>query len=80
MKKVSSRVIKTSPFFERRVREESLKIKFRRAEDNTQSNISDLSNKSENQAINPGTYEFSPKRVKTAARNCSGVKILDFYA
>lgn len=74
MKRVSCRIVKTSPFVERRVRRERLKIKYRRAEDNTQSNFS------ENQIINPDTYKFSLKGLKTDARDYSRGKIIDCYA
>jgi len=74
MKKISSKVIKSAPFVERRVQDDSSKNKCRRADDIPPRNIT------ESHDINSAIYKVTSGRLKAANRNGSGGRILDFYA
>ena len=73
-KRVSSRVIKTHPFVERRIRNNPLKNKYRRAGDIPPANIRD------NLAINSATYKVSSGRAGASNNNSPTGQVLDCYA
>ena len=73
-KRVSSRVIKTCPFVERRIRNNPLKNKYHRAGDIPPANIWD------SLAINSATYEVSSGRAGASNNNNPTGQVLDYYA
>ena len=73
MKKVSSKILKTAPFVERRIQDDPSNDKCRRAFDTPAANIL------ESQAINSATYKVSSGRVRASERNKPGGLILDCY-
>lgn len=82
MKKVPSKVIKSGPFVERRLRNDSSKNKYRRSDDMSPQNISPDSAQdgTESQTINSATYKDTSGKPKTPNQNCPRGRLLDFYA
>ncbi len=74
MKKVSSKVIKSGPFVDRRFRNDPSKNKCRRTDDIPPRNIT------ESHDINSAIYKVTSGRLKAANRNGLGGRLLDFYA
>jgi len=82
MKKVSSKVIKSAPFVDRRLRDDSSKNKYRRTNDIPPQNISfdPAQDGTKSHAINSATYKVTSGKLKTSKRNCPRRRLLDFYA
>ena len=73
MKKVSSKILKTAPFVERRIQDDPSNDKCRRAVDTLFANVL------ESQAINSATYRVSSGRIRASEHNRPGGPILDCY-
>ena len=73
MKKVSSKILKTAPFVERRVQDDPSNDKCRRAFDTPPVNVL------ESRAINSTTYRVSSGRVRAFENDGPGGHILDCY-
>jgi len=74
LKKISSRIIKTAPFVERRIRKNPSINKYRRIDDILPGNIV------ENHAINSAIYRASSGKLRASNHNSPRGKILDCYA
>jgi hypothetical protein len=73
MKKVSSKILKTAPFVERRIRDDPFNDKGRRAVDIPPANVQ------EGQAINSATYKVASGKLRPSEGNSPGGLILDCY-
>ena len=74
MKKVSCKILKTSPFIERRTRNHPVHNKYRRASDIPPANIL------KSHAINATSYEVSSGRIKPSRNENPSGQMLDRYA
>jgi hypothetical protein len=72
MKKVISRVVKSSPFIEQRLRNDLQKNKYRRAEDTQPQNFM------ENHVIRPITYKITTWDLEPFNNTSSG-RFFDYY-
>ena len=73
MKKVSSKILETAPFIERRIQDDPFDNRCRRAGDVPPANVL------ESQAINSSTYRVSSGRVRASENDSPGGRILDCY-
>jgi hypothetical protein len=74
MKKVSCKILKTSPFIERRTRNRPVHNKYRRAGDILPANIL------KSHAINASSYEACSGRVRPSRNESASGQMLDRYA
>ena len=74
MKKVISKIVKSLPFVEHRLRNDLLKNKYRRFEDILPENIA------ESRAIKSATYEITSGNLKSSNNKGLSGRLLDSYA
>jgi hypothetical protein len=74
MKRVISKIVKSSPFVEHRFQSELLKNEHRRADDISQENITEI------QVTNSTTYKIAAGNLKSSNNKCPGGTFLDYYA